>query len=118
MPDLSLIDANGTTVASKAKFLSADIKSRTKLLETYLTLDATLTGFAPGDYKLQYALRDLAGNKQTTFEVPITLTPAMHRRQMPRSSEAAFARCVIVIRGSVAGGAGRQTALYAPHARN
>jgi len=74
--DLSLIDANGTTVASQAKFLSANIVSRTKLLETYLTLDATLTSFAPGDYKLQYALRDLAGNKQTTFEVPITLTPA------------------------------------------
>jgi len=45
-----------------------------KLLETYLTLDATLTSFDPGAYKLQYVLHDRAGGKDTTFEVPITLT--------------------------------------------
>ncbi len=50
--------------------------SREKLLETYLTLDATLTSFAAGDYKLQYIVHDRAGGKDATFEVPITLTAA------------------------------------------
>ena len=72
--DLNLLNAQGQTVASQEKFLTADIKSRQKLLETFLTLDATLTSFDPGAYKLQYVLHDRAGGKDTTFEVPITLT--------------------------------------------
>ena len=71
--DLNLVNAQGTTVASKAKFLSADIRSRTKLLETYLTLDAKLTGFDPGQYTLQYVLHDLTTSKDATFQVPVTL---------------------------------------------
>jgi hypothetical protein len=73
--DLNLLNSQGTTVATQTKFLSADIKSREKLLETFLTLDATLTAFDPGAYKLQYVLHDRAGNKDATFEVPITLVP-------------------------------------------
>ena len=72
--DLNLLDSAGTTIASQAKFLSANIVSRERLLETYLTLEATLTDFEPGEYKLQYVLHDLAAGKDTTFEVPITLT--------------------------------------------
>jgi hypothetical protein len=72
--DLNLIDASGATIASQAKFLTADIRSRHQLLETYLTLEATLTDFEPGDYTLQYVLHDVAGGKETTFDVPITLT--------------------------------------------
>ena len=88
--DLNLLNAQGTTVASQAKFLSANIKSREKLLETFLTLDATLTSFDAGDYKLQYVLHDLAGGKQTTFEVPITLLPGEASSEAaPGSSEAA-----------------------------
>ena len=71
--DLSLVSASGATLATQEKFLSANIKSREQLLETYLTLDATLTSFEPGAYKLQYLLHDRAGGKDTTFEVPITL---------------------------------------------
>jgi hypothetical protein len=81
--DLNLVDANGHTVASQEKFLSADIKSRQKLLETYLTLNATLTSFEPGEYKLQYVVHDRAGGKNVSFDVPITLTAAD-----PSSSEA------------------------------
>lgn len=73
--DLNLLNATGQTVASQAKFLSANIKSREHLLETFLTLDATLTSFQPGAYKLQYVLHDRAANKDVTFEVPITLLP-------------------------------------------
>jgi hypothetical protein len=91
--DLSLIDASGTSIASQAKFLSADIKSREKLLETYLTLDATLSSFAAGDYKLQYIVHDRAANKDTTFEVPITLTgPASGEAPAPSSSSSSAAQ--------------------------
>lgn len=84
--DLSLVDTSGQTLASQAKFLSADIRSREKLLETYLTLDATLTSFSPGDYLLRYVLHDLAGGKEATFEVPITLTgPAASSEEAPAS---------------------------------
>jgi hypothetical protein len=72
--DLSLVDANGTTVAAQEKFFTSDVRSREKLLETYFTFDATLTSFAAGAYKLRYALHDRASGKDTTFEVPITLT--------------------------------------------
>jgi hypothetical protein len=73
--DLNLLNAQGTTVASQPGFLKADIRSREKLLETFLTLDATLTAFDPGAYKLQYVLHDRAGGKDATFEMPITLLP-------------------------------------------
>ncbi len=71
--DLSLLDADGTTVATQAKFLSIDLRSREKLLETYLTLEATLTAFAPGPYRLAYVLHDRASGKEARFELPITL---------------------------------------------
>lgn len=87
--DLSLLDAAGNSLANQAKFLSADIKSREKLLETYLTLDATLSSFAPGDYKLQYIVHDRAAGKDTTFEVPITLTGAASSAAPDASSSAA-----------------------------
>jgi hypothetical protein len=86
--DLSLVDASGQVVASQAKFLSADISGREKLLETYLTLDATLTSFDPGEYKLRYTLHDLAGGKEATFDVPITLTGPAASSEAPPSSEA------------------------------
>ncbi len=71
--DLNLLDADGTTIASQAKFLSADIRSRDKLLETYLTLEATLTAFEPGAYRLAYVLHDRTDGEETRFELPITL---------------------------------------------
>ena len=86
--DLSLVSASGATLATQEKFLSANIKSREKLLETYLTLDATLTSFEPGAYKLQYLLHDRAAGKDTTFEVPITLVAA-DASGAPASSSAA-----------------------------
>lgn len=90
--DLSLVDASGQVLASQAKFLSANIKSRDKLLETYLTLDATLTSFDPGDYSLRYVVHDLAGGKEATFDVPITLTgPASSSEAGPDASSSSEA---------------------------
>ena len=81
--DLNLIDANGRMVASQQRFLAADIRSREKLLETYLTLDATLTSFPAGDYKLQYVLHDRAAGKDATFEIPIILAEGTGESSAP-----------------------------------
>jgi hypothetical protein len=71
--DLALVDASGTTVASKEKFVTTDVKSREKLLESYLAFNVTLSAFDPGPYKLQFKVHDRAGGKDAMFEVPITL---------------------------------------------
>jgi len=81
--DLALLDANGTTVASKPKFLSTDVRSRQKVLESDLAFNVTLSAFQPGAYKLQFAVHDRAGGKDTTFDVPITLVAD---EQLPASS--------------------------------
>ena len=81
--DLALLDANGTTVASKPKFLSTDVRSRQKVLESDLAFNVTLSSFQPGAYKLQFAVHDRAGGKDTTFDVPITLVAD---EQLPASS--------------------------------
>ena len=74
--DLNLLDSSGTPVAQQQGFLDADIKSRTRLLETYLNLSATLTSFEPGDYALEFVLHDRAAGKSASFRVPVTLVAA------------------------------------------
>jgi len=46
--DLALVDASGATVASKPGFVTTDVKSREKLLESDLAFNVTLTAFQPG----------------------------------------------------------------------
>jgi hypothetical protein len=87
--DLNLVDANGRMVASQEGFLSANIRSRDKLLETYLTLDATLTSFPAGNYTLQYVLHDRAAGKDATFEIPIVLTEAPDENAAPSDENTA-----------------------------
>jgi hypothetical protein len=89
--DLNLLSASGATLASKEKFLSAEIKSRLKPFETFLTFNATLTAFDPGAYKLQFVLHDRAGGKSTTFELPITLTAADDASSSSAASDASVA---------------------------
>jgi len=71
--DLALIDASGATVASKQGFVTTDVKSREKLLESDLAFNVTLTAFQPGAYKLEFTVHDRAGGKDTVFDVPVTL---------------------------------------------
>lgn len=74
--DLALLDADGTTIASKPKFLTTDTRSRQQLLESDLAFNVTLSGFGPGAYKLQFAVHDRTSSKETQFEVPVTLLAA------------------------------------------
>jgi hypothetical protein len=74
--DLTLLDGSGAVRASQKGFWVSDITTRQRVLETYLSFSATLSTFEPGDYTLNYTLHDLASGKETSFEVPITLTAA------------------------------------------
>jgi hypothetical protein len=74
--DLSLKNTAGEVVASQLKFLSADLRSRTRNLETFVAFTATLTDFPAGDYTLDYAVHDRAGGEDAAFSLPITLTAA------------------------------------------
>lgn len=74
--DLTLVDAEGNVRASQPNFFTSSTTTPERLLETYLSFTVTLGDFEPGDYVLRYAIRDLAGEKQASFELPITLTAA------------------------------------------
>ncbi|MEQ1902073.1 MAG: hypothetical protein ABL866_15235 [Devosia sp.] len=74
--DLNLKNAAGEIVASQLKFLSADLRSRTRNLETFVAFTATLTDFPAGDYQLDYVVHDRAGGEDTEFALPVTLAGA------------------------------------------
>ncbi|RYE08734.1 MAG: hypothetical protein EOP22_11990 [Hyphomicrobiales bacterium] len=74
--DLTLLDAAGNVRASQPAFFTSSTKTRQRLLETWLSFTVTLSDFEPGEYRLHYVVHDRAGEKQTSFELPITLTPA------------------------------------------
>jgi hypothetical protein len=74
--DLQLLDASGALRASQAGFYENETVSAEPLFETWLSFTATLGDFEPGDYRLRYVVRDLAGGEETSFEVPISLAPA------------------------------------------
>ncbi len=71
--DLALVDAAGTTVARKDRFVSIAKSSREKILETDLAFTVTLSAFAPGSYTLHVSVHDEVSGKQTAFDVPVTL---------------------------------------------
>lgn len=74
--DLALLDAAGNVRATQPDFFTSSTRSSERLLETYLSFTVTLSAFDPGDYTLRYIVHDRAGDKQTSFELPITLVAA------------------------------------------
>jgi hypothetical protein len=74
--DLNVLDSTGKLIGQQLGFLSADIRSRQKQLETYFNLSANLSSLEAGEYRLQFVLHDRAAGKTATFEVPVTLVPA------------------------------------------
>jgi hypothetical protein len=86
--DLALVDASGATVASKQGFVTTDVRSREKLLESDLAFNVTLTAFQPGAYKLQFTVHDRASGKDAVFDVPVTLLAADAPVEPSTSSEA------------------------------
>lgn len=83
--DLALVDAVGTTVARKDKFLTTAQTSREKILESDLAFNVTLSAFSAGAYKLQFTVHDEVEGKTASFDVPITLVEADSASSQPSS---------------------------------
>lgn len=81
--DLTLLDAAGNVRAQQPDFFASSTTTRDRLLETYLSFTVTLGDFEPGDYRLRYEIRDEAGDKTATFELPLTLSPAPDETPAP-----------------------------------
>ncbi len=71
--DLFLVSADGRTLARQDKFLSLDISGREKRLESYLSFQTSLSGFPPGDYRLEVELTDTVSGKKASFSLPLVL---------------------------------------------
>ena len=71
--DLALLDATGAVRANQASFWSSSERFSIRPLEMQLSFSAALTAFPPGDYTLRFTVHDRAGEKETSFDVPVTL---------------------------------------------
>ena len=71
--DLFLVSADGRTLARQDKFLDLAMSGREKRLETYLSFETSLSGFPPGDYRLEIDLTDTVSSKKASFSLPLTL---------------------------------------------
>jgi hypothetical protein len=74
--DLALLDPSGAVRANQIGFWSASERFETRPLEMHLSFSATLGAFPPGDYTLRFTVHDRSSDKETSFDVPITLTEA------------------------------------------
>jgi len=72
--DLALVDAAGAVRANQIGFWSSSERFETRPLEMHLSFSATLSAFPPGDYVLRFTVHDKATDKQTSFDLPITLS--------------------------------------------
>lgn len=71
--DFVVKERDGTIVGGKDKFARLVLQSRNRNREFMLKLSLNLTGAPPGDYVLQFRLRDIASDKSTSFELPFTI---------------------------------------------
>ena len=74
--DLALKAADGTELSSKANFGHLAMTSRAKNREFFLKLTLDVTGAEPGNYILEYKVRDIASDKSTVISLPFSLVPA------------------------------------------
>jgi hypothetical protein len=71
--DLALLDAGGALRANQLDFWNSEEVFAHRPLEMHLSFSATLSAFEPGAYTLRFTLHDLAGGKETSFDLPIQL---------------------------------------------
>jgi len=71
--DFLIKSPDGKILAGQQDFAKLAERSRTRNLEFMVTLTLNVTGAPPGDYVVEYKLRDIASNKSTTFELPFKI---------------------------------------------
>jgi hypothetical protein len=72
--DFAIKSPDGTVLTTKQDFANMVLQRRTRNLEFMVALTLTLTDAPAGDYIVEYKLRDVAGTKSTSFELPFTIT--------------------------------------------
>jgi hypothetical protein len=71
--DFLIKQPDGKIVAGQQDFAKLARTSRVRNREFMLTLTLDVTGANPGDYVLEYKLRDITGDKSTSFELPFKI---------------------------------------------
>lgn len=71
--DFLLKSPDGKILTGKENFAHLVKKSRNRLREFFVTLTMNVSGAPPGDYVLEYKLRDISGNKSTVMDLPFKI---------------------------------------------
>ncbi len=64
---------DGAILDGQKRFLAYDQTSRARLRELMLNLTLTLSGIVPGDYIVEYTMRDASSTKSVKIELPFTI---------------------------------------------
>ena len=71
--DLQILAAGGQVIVNKEKFGSFRLPTKSAVQDIFLNLKVTLSGAPPGEYKVQFVVRDVNSKKTATVAQPITL---------------------------------------------
>ncbi|MBV9828784.1 MAG: hypothetical protein JO001_24400 [Alphaproteobacteria bacterium] len=71
--DFLIKSADGKILAGQENFAKLNQQSHARNREFMVTLTLDVDGAPPGDYKLEYKLRDITGEKNTTVTLPFTI---------------------------------------------
>lgn len=71
--DLQILAAGGKVVVNQEKFASFNLPTKSQTQDIFVNLKVTLSGAPPGDYRVQFVVRDKNSKKSATVTQPITL---------------------------------------------
>jgi hypothetical protein len=85
--DFLIKSPDGQILTGQQDFARLTQQSYVRNLEFMPLLTLDVSGAPPGDYVGEYKLRDISGDKTTSFELPFKIAPArMPRRRSARSA--------------------------------
>ena len=71
--DFLIKSPDGKILAGQQDFARLAERSHARNLEFMVTLTLNVAGAPPGDYVVEYKMRDIAGDKSTSFELPFKI---------------------------------------------
>jgi len=71
--DFKIWDAAGKLIGEQKNFADLAQKSHARNREFMLVLTLSLSGAPAGDYVLEYTLRDITGDRSTSFKLPFNI---------------------------------------------
>ena len=71
--DFLIKSPDGQILTGQQDFARLTQQSHVRNLEFMLVLTLNVTGAPPGDYVVEYKLRDVSGDKSTSFELPFKI---------------------------------------------